>query len=360
MRNGHGIMRRSYVIYQNPAMQEKLEVKAPIQSLANIEELRPEIGIPDYVDLSNFQMTKTVVALWASRHPDRIVEGAIEEPLKLALFGGGGFKLHCPSANKGPFSRTIGDVDLVTLKENGKLVVQILLNLSEKCGSMFYHGITSADRRFNTLRFGMRYRIHTIQDIDEQSVPTAGLIDIFCDKLTFCHILDVRDELSQVDRHVFTIGLENLIISKAQLIKCVANDEASDINQNRIMGEYDKNHLLVGMETKDMRDVGAALLDHDLGEGGEKISIDVIGRKLRQDWGMWKTVTMNLKNMQNRLKPITDAFGAKKDEQEVIEERLAKIVQELEGKYAARKKTFSFNKQWWQDVEDQETITPGS
>ena len=346
-------MSQSYVIYQDKAMREKLEVKVPLQSLVNPEELRREIGIPDYTDLSSFQMTKTVVALWASMHPDRIIEGATKEPQKVALFGGGGFKLHCPSANKGPFFRKIGDVDFVALKENGRLVVEILRNLDKRCGSMFFHDTTSADRRFNALRAGMRYRVHTIKDVDGQGAPIPGLMDIFCDKLSFCHTLDVRDELNQVDRQMFTVGLENLIISKAQLIKCVAKNKALDIDQNRIMGEYDKNHVLVGMETKDMRDVAAALFDHDLGEGAEKINIDAIGQKLRQDWGMWKTVTMSLKNMQKKLKPITDAFGAGKDQQEVIEGKLAKIVEELEGRYAVRRKAFSFGKQWWLDVEDQ-------
>jgi hypothetical protein len=218
---------------------------------------------------------------------------------------------------------------------------------------MFFHGVPEVDKRFNTLRTAMRYRVRTIKDTDGNGVPIPGLMDIFCDKLTFCHTVDVRAELNEIDRHHFTIGLENLIISKAQFIKSVAKSEASNIDQSRILGEYDKTHVLVGMETKDMQDVLAALLDHDLGEGPDKINVDAIGSKLRQDWRIWKTVTMTLKNMHQKLETITSSFGADKDDREVISGKLAKIVEQLEGKYVAKKSVFDFSKQWWEDVEDQ-------
>lgn len=346
------LMADSYCIFENSALQEKLEVKAPLQSLVNIEELKREIGTPSYVDLSNFQMMKAVLILWASKHPDRFIEGATSEPLRVALFGGGAFKLHCPSANKGSFSRQIGDIDLATSKKNGKLLVKVLCNLAEKSGSKFFHGITSADKRFNGLRGGTRYRVHTIKDIDEEGAPIGGLADIFCDRLTFCHTIDVREELNEVGDNFFTIGLENLIISKTQLIKSVVKDEVTEFETNRILAEFDKKHLLIGMEIKDMQDLAAALYDHDLGDGVDKINVDILGRKLQKDWGMWKTVTMNLKNMWERPRLITDVFGADKEQLELINEKLAKIIEQLNGKYAA-KRNFTLTKQWWEGVEEQ-------
>ena len=119
------------------------------------------------------------------------------------------------------------------------------------------------------------------------------------------------------------------------------------------MGDYDKKHLLIGMELKDMRDVSAALLDHDLGEGPQKISVDVLGEKLRQDWGLWKTVNSNLRNMHQKLGVIFSSFGASKEDQVAVDEKLARIVEQLEGRYAAKKRGFGLNKQWWEDVEDQ-------
>ena len=208
----------SYVIYESGDSREKLEVKVPLQNLVKVEDARKEMGIPEYVDLANFQMTKIVAALWAFSHLDTMTQNAKGASLKVALFGGGAFKLYCPSANYGPLSRRIGDVDFVTLKEDGKRVVETLCALGERYGSMFFHGVPEVDKRFNTLRTGMRYRIRTIKDTDENGNPVPGLMDILCDKLTFCHTLDVRTEVMEADKHLFTIGLENLIISKAQYI----------------------------------------------------------------------------------------------------------------------------------------------
>jgi hypothetical protein len=346
-------MTTPYVIYESRDAREKLEVKVPLQTLVNVADLRKEIGVPEYVDLTNFQMTKIVVALWALSHPDTITQNTKGTSLQVALFGGGAFKLHCPSANHGPLSRRIGDVDFVTLRENGKRVVETLCALDERCGSMFFHGVPEVDKRFNALRTGMRYRVRTIRDTDEKGGPIPGLMDIFCDKLTFCHTLDVRPEVMEADKHLFTIGLENMIISKAQYITSVSTSQASNVDPTRIMADYDKKHLLVGMELKDMRDVSAALLDHDLGEGPQKISADVLGEKLRQDWGLWKTVTMSLRNMHQKLDLIFSSFGASREDRAVVDEKLARIVEQLEGRYAAKKRVFGLNKQWWEDVEDQ-------
>ena len=346
-------MTTHFVIYQSRDLREKLEVNVPLETRLNVENLREQLGIPEYVDLTNFQMTKIVAALWSLMHNAAVGQDTKDPPLKVALFGGGAFKLYCPSANRGPLARRIGDIDLVTLRENGKQVVETLCALGEKYGSMFYHGVPEVDKRFNAIRTGMRYRIRTIKDTDEHGNPIPGVMDIFCDKLTFCHTLDVRSELMEADKHLFTIGLENLIISKAQYIASVPKSDAGTVDPVRIMGDYNKKQLLVGMEQKDMRDVSAALLDHELGEGPQKISIDVLGEKLRQDWGLWRTVTMSLRNMHQKLDVILSSFGATREDRKVVDEKLGKIVEQLETKYAAKKAMFGFNKQWWEDVEDQ-------
>jgi hypothetical protein len=343
----------NYVIYESNDSREKLEVNIPLQTLLKVEDIRTEIGIPEYVDLKNFQMTKIVAALWALTQSDRITQNPNGPPLKVALFGGGAFKLYCPSANSGPLSRRIGDTDFVTLRENGRRVVETLCTLGQKYGSMFYHGVPEVDKRFNALRTGMRYRIRTIKDIDENGNPIPGVMDIFCDRLTFCHNLDVRSEVMEAEKRLFTIGLENLIISKAQYIASIPTLDAGTIDPARIMGDYDSKHLLIGMEQKDMRDVSAALLDHDLGDGPQNISVNVLGEKLRQDWGLWKTVTMSLKNMRQKLDAIFSSFGASQEDQKAVDEKLAVIVEQLETKYAAKRSMFGLRKQWWEDVEDQ-------
>jgi hypothetical protein len=344
-------MTQTYVVYENPAMQERLEVQAPIRSLVDVQELARELGIPDYTDLDGFQVRKAVVTLWACKHPEKSAANESPESFNVALFGGGAFKLHCPSANKGPFARKIGDVDFATLKENGKNLVEILCGLSEKFGNMFYHGIPATDKRFNALRAHSRYRLRTIKDLDANDVPIPGILDIFCDQLVFCHKLDVREELKDVNGNCYTIGLENMLIAKAQMIK-LAPKHTANLDQNRILGEFDNRNLLLGMETKDLQDVAAELLDHEIGHGFDKINLDVLGPKLKQNWGTWKTVTMNLRNMHQKLPSIISTFGGQKEQEQIIEERLATILEAIDGRYAARK-SLSLGKQWWEDVEEQ-------
>jgi len=36
-----------------------------------------------------------------------------------------------------------------------------------------------------------------------------------------------------------------------------------------------------------------------------------------------------------------------------VDEKLGRIVEQLETKHVAKKAMFGFNKQWWEDVEDQ-------
>jgi len=165
-------MTTPYTIYESSDSREKLQVQVPLETTLNVDDLREKIGIPDYVDTTNFQIKKIVAALWAFSHPEVFTEDLKSPPLEVALFGGGAFKLYCPSANRGPFSREIGDIDFVTLRENGKRLVDTLCALGEKYGSMFYHGVSEADKRFNALRTGMRYRIRTIRDTDETEPPS--------------------------------------------------------------------------------------------------------------------------------------------------------------------------------------------
>ncbi|MGO9643731.1 MAG: hypothetical protein ACLPY5_03170 [Candidatus Bathyarchaeia archaeon] len=346
-------MASSYVIYENPITHEKFEIKAPLTCLVDPVRLRDQLGIPDYVNpQESFQIRKALVVLWASRNGKNNEFVNSPFPLSVALFGGGGFKLHCPSANRtGPFSRKIGDLDFITLKSDGESLVKVLCGLESLSGNMFFHSLTSGDRMFNNLRGQSRFRLHGIKDIGENGEPISGVVDILCDYLKFCHKLDIREEIHRSDSNFFTIGLENLIISKTQYIRKVKKDELPNSERSRILGDYDKKHFIVGMERKDMIDVAAALLDHELGDDADEISISRLESKLKQDWKLAKTVCMNLRNMYDRFGSITMSSGIKEDQTNAIRNRLTQILDGLGQDYRTRKGFLV--KQWWEDVEDQ-------
>ena len=111
-------------------------------------------------------------------------------------------------------------------------------------------------------------------------IPVASFADVLCEKLRFCHELPLRDVLAESPRNNFTIGLENMIISKAQYIKKVAASTFGPMDRSRILGKFDNKTYLVGMKPKDMLDVSATLLDHEVGFGSQVLEEQICARFL--------------------------------------------------------------------------------
>jgi len=122
----------------------------------------------------------------------------------------------------------------------------------------------------------------------------------------------------------------------------------------RVLGEYDKKNVVIGMEDKDMRDLAGAVLDHELGESPQFLDLEKLGARARQDWGLWKTCTMSLQNMYRNLQAVMERYGVSECQIRTIAGRLEAVLDALSTRYAARKPSLSFgNRQWWEDVEEQ-------
>jgi hypothetical protein len=89
-----------------------------------------------------------------------------------------------------------------------------------------------------------------------------------------------------------------MVISKVQYIKKIHEAELAQIDNARILGRFDDKSYVFGMETKYMLDVAAALLDHEVESGAERIDDGKMAGILGTDWKLHKTVFMNLENMQ--------------------------------------------------------------
>jgi len=96
--------------------------------------------------------------------------------------------------------------------------------------------------------------------------PGTGLhVDIFYEKLDFCHTIYWKDRL-EVDSP--TIPLVELLLEKMQIV---------EINE------------------KDIIDTIMLLLEHSLGDvDDETINIKLAAKLCANDWGLWRTTTMNL------------------------------------------------------------------
>jgi len=330
------------------------EVDLPLTSYVDVEELRKSLGLPSYIDLDYFPMKKALVVLWAAVNAPRLHElypNAFERvvsknPIPALLFGGAAVKIHCPSANAGgSLERPIKDTDFIVPKKQGVNFYKLLLKLDRAFGTQYKSFVTANDRRFNAWRHGERYRLTTINDVNAEGLPKIAVLDLFCDVIDLRHRVDVRDAFPNYKENLYTIGLENLIISKAQFILDMPKECAEELkNCNcdyRILSYpyYPKDKIIVGMEEKDIKDVCAIFLDHEIGVGAEKIDAQKMKRILERDKKLALTVTLNLKNLVEKS-DVLEKWMPKSEVSTVTHrvQELLKILPVIDKKW---------DKPWW-------------
>jgi len=177
---------------------------------------------------------------------NRLMDEARVKKIHLRLIGGLAIKFHSPSASHRALHRDYPDIDLVVHKsDKGKL--------DSFFASMGY----VPEKNFNLLN-GDRRQIF----LDEL---TGRRIDIFIGDFEMCHKLPLMDRL---DAHPITVPLAELFLSKTQIVEL--------------------NH-------KDALDIISLLLDNEVGfQDGGMINIDRLMRLCLKDWGLYKTLTINL------------------------------------------------------------------
>ncbi len=336
------------------------EVEWPLTAKVDLESMRKDLGVPEYVDMKYFPMQRAVVSLWAARNAQRLHElfpsvfhaKVASEPIDLALFGGGAIKLRCPSSNRNgaPFFRELNDLDLIAAKRHVREANRVFLKLGEAFGSQFIHFLTRLDKTFNALRVAKRFRYHVIDDVTDKG-PVVGVLDLLVDFIEMRHRIDCRPDLNRIKDEHHTISLNNLLLSKCQYILEAPTDVVPKMEEDgqtyRILQypTYRSGHVIVGMELKDLIDVSALIYDHEIGTGQDRIDPDRIVETLRRDEKMRLTIRLNLENLRNRV-DILRSFGAGDEEIQVVSQRLSKI---LEAIPQVEKK---FTKPWWEEAID--------
>jgi hypothetical protein len=181
-----------------------------------------------------------------------ILETSEEAGLLLRVIGSLAFQMHCPQFGylQAAMGRAYTDIDFAAYGRQSKQIQELLNSLGYQENREVY--ITSEGERA----------------IFDQ--PQSGLhVDVFYEKLDFCHTIYWKDRL-EVDSP--TIPLAELLLEKMQIVK---------INE------------------KDVIDTIMLLLEHPLGEGDEEsINIRRVARLCADDWGLWRTTTMNLDKVQ--------------------------------------------------------------
>lgn len=237
----------------------------------------------------------------------RILDQARERQVTLRLLGAIAFHLSCPNFNyiQRESGRVFTDIDFMGYFKQMREVEGLFKEMGY-----------SEDRRIKSVP-GLRRSIFLHADQPWHS-------DVFYDVLDFSHELDLRERL-EIDYP--TLSLVDLLLEKMQIAR---------INE------------------KDVIDTLMLLREHEAGEvDGRIIRIDHLARSCKADWGLWKTVTINLDKV-DRLADKYDVLGT--EDRHIIRERLARIRERIERepptlRWRLRSR-IGERVQWYRDVDE--------
>jgi predicted regulator of Ras-like GTPase activity (Roadblock/LC7/MglB family) len=204
------------------------------------------------------------------------VQAARDRKLVLRVMGDTAVRLRCPSASA--FPSTEND-EILELVARGRQSADVERLMKERG--------TNPESRFNMLHASERLRFVE---------PEARLpIEVFLDAFEAFHRIELADRLQLDD---VTLPLADLLLLELQVV------DSTPQGQKRIL---------------------SLLADHEVGNGADNIDPARIVELCADDWGWYKTVTMNLENA------IKAAATLLKGEQpRIVEQRARQLIKAIE------------------------------
>ncbi|HXF72062.1 MAG TPA: hypothetical protein VNO79_05570 [Actinomycetota bacterium] len=177
-----------------------------------------------------------------------LVRGADEVGIPLRLVGGLAVRVLCPDFP--PRVRDRQDLDLASVSRARAALTAFLAARGYE-----------PDRRFNAL-YGHKQLFF--------ASPRGRAVDVLIDKLDMCHVLPFHD---RIERMPLTLDVTDLLLSKLQIVE---------------------------LNEKDVRDVLYLLSAYPVAEGDEPgtIGLDRIRALVADDWGWWRTLTLNVSRIR--------------------------------------------------------------
>jgi len=210
----------------------------------------------------------------------RIVDSAEQRGITLRLFGGMAFRLRCPSATHRSLERKYADIDVMALKRQSRELKKFFPEMGYTPRTVF--NAMSGDKRliFNDVDRGRR-------------------IDVFLDKFEMCHKFDFSNRLT-LDK--LTIPLADLLATKLQVVE---------------------------ITEREYRDIIALMHDHEIGDtdGPEIVNGAYLARLCADDWGIYKTFTINIANILAAL----DNYQLDEKEKQVVRDHLNNLNSRIEN-----------------------------
>lgn len=184
--------------------------------------------------------------------PDAMVEAmnmvsaAEKRGITVRLLGGMAVRVLCPDFPPRP-AAGLQDIDLASVTSSRKALQNFLIEQGHQ-----------PDKNFNAL-YGHK-QLYFVSAISGRP------IDVLIDKLAMCHELEFKDRITRMP---YTLDPLDVLLSKLQIVK---------------------------LNEKDVRDIVYLLSAYPVRDGAEAgtISLDLYRPIVGDDWGWWRTVTMNL------------------------------------------------------------------
>jgi hypothetical protein len=237
----------------------------------------------------------------------RIITASDEAGILLRVIGSLAFQMHCPKFGylQAAMGRAYTDIDFGAYSKQVKQIQAMMAGLGYVENREVF--ISSEGER-------------AIYD-----KPNNGLhVDIFYEKLDFCHAIYWAGRL-EVDSP--TIPLTELLLEKMQIVQ---------INE------------------KDVIDTIMLLLEHPLGDGDkETINIKLAAILCANDWGLWRTTTMNL----DKVKQLAQGYSQLTPEQKAnvvlqVDKALARLNNEPKSLAWRMRDRVGDRVKWYKDVDE--------
>jgi hypothetical protein len=237
----------------------------------------------------------------------RILKASGSAGILLRVIGSLAFQMHCPQFGylQAAMGRAYTDIDFAAYSKQTKQIQGLMASLGYK-----------ENREVFIVSEGER----SIYDR-----PEAGLhIDVFYEKLDFCHAIYWKDRL-ETDSP--TIPLAELLLEKMQIVQ---------INE------------------KDVIDTIILLLEHSLGDvDKEIINMKRVAMLCAADWGLWRTTTMNLEKVRllaHGYSQLTDEHKAKVEAQ--VNEAMARLEKEPKSLAWKLRARVGDRVKWYKEVDE--------
>jgi hypothetical protein len=202
----------------------------------------------------------------------RLVSAAEAKNIQMRAFGGLAIHVH-NKKNHPLFLREFADLDFIVASKQRREFEAFMPDVG------YY-----PDKEVNLLFGNHRQIYHTVET----------KVDIFIGAFEMCHKIPLENRLTV---HPVTIPLAELLLSKAQILE---------------------------LNRKDALDITSILLNNETGDDDNgKINLRIINQLFSQDWGLYKTTSINLQRVEDLVGK--EDLALMQDERELVISRIHEI-----------------------------------